>query len=135
MTAMGWYMALPAAGEQIIFDPIIDNDGELVVNTFIPSDATPLNCKSSASSGFSMGVDPLTGAGSPTPYFALTGALSVDGVQLNGVGVPALLSSGQAGDRNAEYYITQTTNGTATPLPINRHAIVTGARLNYLQRR
>ena len=65
----------------------------------------------------------------------LLGGCGYDGVQLNGVGIPALLSSGQAGDQNAEYFITQTGAGAAKPLPVNRHVIVTGARLNYLQRR
>jgi type IV pilus assembly protein PilY1 len=131
----GWYMLLPGTSEQVIFDPILSPDGELVVNTFIPSPSSPLNCKAGQSSGYSMGMAPDTGQGSPSPYFYLNTNLSADGVQLNGVGMPALLSSGQTADQNAEYFITQTTGGAAPPTKVNRHVIVTGARLNWLQRR
>ena len=143
-TQFGWYMALPATGEQIIFDPVLSPDGELVVNTFIPTTSSPLDCKATSSSGFSMGVLPDTGSGGlspsasstgPTAYFNVNSTIAADGVQLNGVGIPALLSSGQTADQNAEYFITQTGAGAATPLSVNRHVIVTGARLNYLQRR
>lgn len=131
----GWYMQLPAAGEQIIFDPILSPDGELVINTFIPASSTPLTCKAADTSGFSMGMLPDSGQGSPTPYFYLNTNISADGVQLNGVGIPALLSSGQTADQNAEYFITQTSGGAAPPTKVNRHVIVTGTRLNWLQRR
>jgi len=143
-TMFGWYMLLPASGEQIIFDPVLSPDGELVVNTFIPTTSSPLDCKATNSSGFSMGVLPDTGSGGqapapgsagPTAYFNVTSTIAADGVQLNGVGIPALLSSGQTADQNAEYFITQTGAGAATPMSVNRHVIVTGARLNYLQRR
>jgi hypothetical protein len=137
-------MQLPATGEQIIFDPVLSPDGELVVNTFIPTSSTPLDCKASTSSGFSMGVLPDTGSGGlapsasstgPTVYFNVSSTIAADGVQLNGVGIPALMSSGQTADQNAEYFITQTGSGAAPPMSVNRHVIVTGARLNYLQRR
>jgi type IV pilus assembly protein PilY1 len=143
-TQFGWYMQLPATGEQIIFDPVLSPDGELVVNTFIPTTSTPLDCKASTSSGFSMGVLPDTGSGGlapsagstgPTAYFNVSSTIAADGVQLNGVGIPALMSSGQTADQNAEYFITQTGSGAAPPMSVNRHVIVTGARLNYLQRR
>jgi type IV pilus assembly protein PilY1 len=143
-SSFGWYMQLPATGEQIIFDPVLSPDGELVVNTFIPTSSSPLDCKASLSSGFSMGMLPDSGAGSPTAYFNVssgtagtngTTGITADGVQLNGVGIPALLSSGQKSDQNAEYFITQTGSGAAAPIAVNRHVIVTGARLNYLQRR
>lgn len=134
-TSMGWYMQLPATGEQIIYDPILSPDGELVINTFIPASSTPLSCKAADNAGFSMGMMPDSGAGSPTPYFYLNSNLSADGVQLNGVGIPALLSSGQTADQNSEYFITQTTSGAAPPTKVNRHVIVTGTRLNWLQRR
>jgi type IV pilus assembly protein PilY1 len=143
-TQFGWYMLLPATSEQIIFDPVLSPDGELVVNTFIPTTSSPLDCKATASTGFSMGVLPDTGSGGlaptasstgPTAYFNVNSTIAADGVQLNGVGIPALLSSGQTADQNAEYFITQTGAGAATPMSVNRHVIVTGARLNYLQRR
>jgi type IV pilus assembly protein PilY1 len=135
-TTLGWYVQLPGTGEQVIFDPILSPDGEFVVNTFIPASSTPLDCKAAQSSGFSMGVDPLSGGGSLVGYFYVNSNVpAADGVQLNGVGIPALLSSGQTADGNAEYFITQTTGGSATPNKINRAVIVSGTRLNWLQRR
>ena len=82
-----------------------------------------------------MGIQPDTGAGSPTPFFAINGSLSADGIQLNGTGIPSFLSSGQAADNNSEYLITQTNGGPAPPAKVNRHVIVAGQRLNWIQRR
>jgi type IV pilus assembly protein PilY1 len=132
---LGWYVQLPVSGEQVIFDPVLSRDGELVVNTFVPPSNSILSCKAAQSTGFSMGLQPDSGGGSATPYFYLNADLSVDGVQLNGVGIPALLSSGQSGDQNAEYFITQTTGGPVPPTKVNRHVVVTGQRLNWIQRR
>ena len=72
---------------------------------------------------------------SPTPFFAINGSMSADGIQLNGTGIPSFLSSGQAADNNAEYLITQTNSGPAPPTKVNRHVIVAGQRLNWIQRR
>ncbi len=82
-----------------------------------------------------MGIQADTGAGSPTPFFAINGSLSADGIQLNGTGIPSFLSSGQASDNNSEYLITQTNSGPAPPAKVNRHVIVAGQRLNWIQRR
>jgi type IV pilus assembly protein PilY1 len=133
---MGWYVQLPGTNEQTIFDPVISPDGELVVNTFIPSVDTPLSCSSGLPTGFTMGMEPDTGAGSPTPFFFVNGNLNADGVQLNGTGIPSFVMSGQSSDGNAEYLLTQSTSGNAAkPTRVNRHAIVTGQRLNWIQRR
>ena len=74
----------------------------------------------------------------PTGYFRIStsnGVVGADGVQLNGTGIPMFLSSGQKGDNNSEYLITQTSGGAATPVGTNRHTIVTGKRVNWVQRR
>jgi type IV pilus assembly protein PilY1 len=133
----GWYIALPGASEQIIFDPVISPEGELVVNTLIPVTDSPLTCSPATATGFSMGLAPDTGGESPTPYFTVFGNANaqVDGVQLNGTGTPSFLSSGMKGDNNSDYLLTQTGNGAASPQKINRHAIVNGQRLNWIQRR
>jgi len=136
-TKLGWYIALPGTQEQIVFDPVISPDGELVVNTLIPVTDSPLVCTTATSSGYSMGLQPDSGGGSPVPYFtvATNGNVQVDGVQLSGTGTPAFLSSGQQADSNSEYMITQTGTGVAPPTKINRHVIVSGQRLNWTQRR
>jgi type IV pilus assembly protein PilY1 len=133
-SSMGWYIALPGTNEQIIFDPVLTPDGEFTVNTFIPGSVPPNSCQIPKTGGWSMGIDAQSGGGSPTSFFNV-GGNSVDGVQLNGVGLPAFLSSGEAADHNSEYMLTQTPNGPATPTKVNRNAIVTGQRVNWIERR
>jgi type IV pilus assembly protein PilY1 len=145
----GWYLALPgsngataataggsaAVGEQIIYDPQLTTDGELVVNTYIPSADSPLICNPAPPTGFTMAVEPDTGEQSSTAYFNV-GDQAVSGVQNDGVGVPLEVSSGSAVDHNSEYLITQAVSGqAATPTLINRHQIVVGQRLSWVQRR
>jgi type IV pilus assembly protein PilY1 len=132
-SSLGWYMPLPDPDEQVIYDPALSPDGEFVVNTFVPSPSSILSCTVQAASGWSMGLEPDTGAGSPTPFFAVNGTLMADGVQLNGTGTPSFISSGQAADNNAEYLITQTNSGPAPPAMLNRQTIVAGQRLNWIQ--
>jgi type IV pilus assembly protein PilY1 len=133
--SLGWYMPLPDSGEQVIYDPVLSQDGEFTVNTFVPSQSTLLSCTVPPASGWSMGIQGDTGAGSPTPFFAINGSLSADGIQLNGTGTPSFINSGQAADNNSEYLITQTNGGPAPPAKVNRHVIVAGQRLNWIQRR
>jgi type IV pilus assembly protein PilY1 len=134
-TMMGWYVQLPGTDEQVIFDPTYTPDGEFVVNTFIPSPSTVLSCSVTNATGFSMGLNPLTGGGSPSPFFNV-GGVGYDGIQLNGTGTPSFLSSGQAADSNAEYMLTQTSSGTpAPPQKVNRNAIITGQRINWVEKR
>jgi type IV pilus assembly protein PilY1 len=132
---LGWYMPLPDAGEQVIFDPVLSQDGEFTVNTYVPSAATLLSCSVPPANGWSMGIQADTGAGSPTAFFAINGSLSADGIQLNGTGTPSFINSGVAADNNSEYLITQTNGGPAPPAKVNRHVIVAGQRLNWIQRR
>jgi type IV pilus assembly protein PilY1 len=134
----GWYMNLPVTNglaEQAIFDPTISPDGTFVINTFVPPQTSPLLCKPAGSTGFTMALQPDDGNGTPPGYFHLADGTPADGIQLNGVGIPSFVSSGQATDNNAEYVITQTPNGVANPTPLNRMAIINGQRLNWAQRR
>jgi type IV pilus assembly protein PilY1 len=142
----GWYEALPGAQEQIIFNPVISPDGELVINTFIPSTDSPLSCQAAGiSTGFTLAVMPGSGTADPggvgsvaQSYFkvnASSGTVGADGVQLNGTGIPWFLSSGKPADNNSQYLLTQTGQGAATPILTYRHTIVSGKRLNWIQRR
>lgn len=144
LNQMGWFLQLPGSGgtdptldEQVIFDPIIAADGEFIVNTFIPANTSPLLCQIPNPTGFTMALDPGTGAGSPLPFFVVVnGQINADGIQLNGTGVPLLVQSGQSADANAQYLVTQTSNGqAATPTQTNQHVVVTGERLNWIERR
>jgi type IV pilus assembly protein PilY1 len=149
-TQFGWSMALPGTNEQIIFNPVLSPDGELVINTYIPVQDTPLSCTAAtAGTGFSMAVQPDTGNGLSNDIAGKTGAAGgyfsvntnngtstpVDGIQLNGTGIPWFLSSGQKSDNNAQYLITQTASGAAPPTQTNRHSVVAGKRVNWIQRR
>jgi type IV pilus assembly protein PilY1 len=145
-TQYGWYIQLPGTLEQILSNPVLSPDGELVVNTFIPAQNSPSSCKTAdPSTGFSMAVMPGTGSADPggmgvtvQSYFTVGtghGNTSADAIQLNGTGVPGFLFSGQKADHNAEYLVTQTSKGAAAPLAVNRHTIVGGKRLNWVQRR
>jgi type IV pilus assembly protein PilY1 len=132
----GWYLELPGKNEQIIFDPIISPDGELVVSTFIPNQEDNLSCASSLPTGWTIGFQPDTGAGSPIPFFFVNNSVNADAIQLNGTGIPSFVMSGQAADMNAEYLLTQTSSGDAAKAArVNRHAIVVGQRLNWIERR
>lgn len=138
----GWYMNLTSTGsgsntqyEQVIFDPTLSSDGLFVANTFIPAQNSPLNCTPGQTTGFSMALEPDSGAGAPTGgYFLIGGSTAADGIQLNGIGTPSFISTGGV-DNNTEYMLTQSANGLATPTPLQRHSVVAGQRLNWIQRR
>jgi type IV pilus assembly protein PilY1 len=141
---MGWFLQLPGSGgtdptldEQVIFDPIVSADGEFIVNTFIPANTSPLLCKLPLPTGFTMALNPGTGGGSPLPFFFVANAdVQADGIQLNGTGVPLMVQSGQSADSNAQYLLTQTSSGQAAdPVKTNRHTVLTGERLNWVERR
>jgi type IV pilus assembly protein PilY1 len=140
--SMGWYIQLPTTNEQVIFDPTLTTDGKLVVNTFIPSVDSPLSCNAAGNStGFTFALWPDTGAGggsSSGGFFNVignSGAQTADAVQLNGVGIPQTISSGQKADSNSAYLLTQTSGGGATTQKVNRSVLATGARLNWIERR
>ena len=138
----GWFMNLSTSTvnsqstyEQVIFDPVVNADGLFIVNTFIPASNSPLNCTPNTSSGWTMALEPDSGAGAPTGgYFVSSGGAAVDGVQLNGVGTPSFISTGSV-DNNTEFMLTQNGNGLATPTAVQRHSVVAGQRLSWLQRR
>jgi type IV pilus assembly protein PilY1 len=138
----GWYMNLTttttnsvSAYEQVIFDPVVNADGLFIVNTYIPAPNSPLQCTPGTPTGWTMALEPDSGSGAPTGgYFVSSGGAAVDGVQLNGVGTPSFISTGSA-DNNTEFMLTQNGSGLATPTAVQRHSVVAGQRLNWLQRR
>jgi type IV pilus assembly protein PilY1 len=135
----GWYVNLTSSNslyEQAIFDTSLSPDGVFIVNTYIPASNSPLNCSPQTPTGFSMGLEP--DSGNPTPtggYFFLPGGLQVDGLQLNGIGMPSFIHDGVSSDTNAEYMLTQSGNGLATPTKVATNGVVAGQRLNWIQRR
>jgi type IV pilus assembly protein PilY1 len=138
----GWYMNLSTSTsngtsvyEQVIFDPTVNADGLFIVNTYIPASISPLNCTPGTFTGWTYALEPDSGQGAPTGgYFLSTSGAAVDGIQLNGVGTPSFISTGSA-DNNTEFMLTQNGSGLATPTAVQRHSVVAGARLNWVQRR
>lgn len=136
-TQYGWYIQLPGAMEQIRFHPVISPDGELVVNTFIPARDSPLS-PATHNTGFSIAVAPGTGSADPggtgsiaESYFTvktINGGAPADALQLNGIGAPWAAP-------DSDYLITQTSSGATSRTPVNRHTIVAGKRLKWVQRR
>ena len=61
----GWRLALPAANEQVVYNPSLQN-GAFVVNSTIPASNSPLNCQVNIDTGWTIAVDPGSGGLDPT---------------------------------------------------------------------
>lgn len=144
----GWYITLPGASEQVVFNPLVYL-GALILNTTIPANNSLLNCKTLTDTGNTIGISMGTGGAIPSffPYFTDTSAV---GGQTNGTGSPFIvLAGGQA------QVLTQaigaaggTSGGTAGPFQsqaltgggyldsttIKTHG-PTGKRLTWVERR
>jgi type IV pilus assembly protein PilY1 len=136
----GWYITLPNALEQVIFNPVIYQD-LLLVNTTVPANNLPLSCKNNGDTGDTVAVSLATG-GAIAGLFPLYGDTSAVGSRTNNSGSPFIvMAGGQA------YMLTQTVgdgvvNGpiacpAGSPLcsaRIKPHGPV-GKRLTWIQRR
>jgi type IV pilus assembly protein PilY1 len=133
-TAMGWYTVLPSTNEQIIFNPLADpNTGALVFNTYIPAANSVLSCSQAGPTGFSIGMDPGTGAALPLKLFTVGGA-SYDGVQTNAAGTASVINTGEAGG-GKNYLVTHNGNGTITFTQVNNYNVTSGQRVYWIQKR
>lgn len=63
----GWYLALPNTSEQVIFNPLL-YQGTLYVNTTIPPDNNPTDCKTSAETGDTIAISATTGGVVPSLF-------------------------------------------------------------------
>jgi type IV pilus assembly protein PilY1 len=100
----GWYITLPGASEQVVFNPLVYLNA-LIVNTTIPANNSLLSCKTLTDTGNTIGISVSTGGTIPGffPYFNDTSAV---GGQTNGSGSPFIvLAGGQA------QILTQTIGG------------------------
>ena len=133
-TAMGWFTVLPSTNEQIIFNPLADpNTGALVFNTYIPAVNNVLSCSQATATGFSIGMDPGTGAGLPLRLFNV-GGTSYDGVQTNAAGTASVINAGEAGG-GKNYLVTHNGNGTITFTQLNNYNVTNGQRVYWIQKR
>lgn len=140
----GWKLALPDTGEQVVFNPVIE-DGLFQVNTTIPGVNQVLTCNTQPASGYTMAIAPDTGSSAPNPYFGdatnnyvTTNGLVISGIGLSGTGSPSYVSKGKK-----KYLITQTSNpngvtngvGTGVVIAVNPGATGVGQRLTWAKLR
>lgn len=140
----GWKLALPDTGEQVIFNPVIE-DGLFQVNTTIPGVNQVLTCNTQPAAGYTMAIAPDTGSSAPNPYFGdatnnyvTTNGLVISGIGLSGTGSPSYVSVGKK-----KYLISQTSNpsgsgngvGTGVVIAVNPGATGIGQRLTWAKLR
>ena len=141
----GWYITLPGASEQVVFNPLIYL-GALILNTTMPANNSLLSCKTLTDTGNTIGISIGTGGSIPSffPYFTDTSAV---GGQTNGTGSPFIvLAGGQAqvltqaigpaGGSTAGPFQSQalTGGGYLDSATIKTHG-PTGKRLTWIERR
>ncbi|WP_213952712.1 MULTISPECIES: pilus assembly protein [unclassified Variovorax] len=135
-TKFGWSVQLPGANEQIIYNPIV-SDGLFLVNTTLPAVNQALSCDQQPASGFTMAIDPATGAPPASSFFgdatnnfvSATGQI-VAGIGLSGVGSPSIVSAG-----TKKYLATQTVSGQGSVTQVNPGSASGGGRLTWIKMR
>ncbi|MFI4889780.1 MAG: pilus assembly protein [Steroidobacterales bacterium] len=147
-TSFGWYLNLPGTNEQIIYSPVLQL-GNFIVNSTIPAVITPYSCTSSNATGFTYAINPGTGGGGNSSFFAdangnfnnytnpTTGQTSVvSGVQLNGTGSVSVLTLGGAlSPVTGTYLVTQTSSGIGAAPKINPPSNAQATRLTWKELR
>jgi type IV pilus assembly protein PilY1 len=88
----GWYITLPGASEQVVFNPLVYLNA-LFVNTIIPVNNSLLTCKTLTDTGNTIGISVSTGGVIPGfyPTYADTAAV---GNQTNASGSPFIVQAG-----------------------------------------
>ena len=149
----GWQMSLPNSGEQIIYNPVIQNGG-LFVNTTIPAVNQVLSCSTQPASGFTMAIAPDTGGAPVSSYFstaALNAGISapagavIAGLGLSGTGTPTIVTStgksgssgstGSTGSISQQTMVQQNTSGTGSATVIDQAGSSNGKRVTWVKLR
>lgn len=127
----GWKIELPSTNEQVIYNPTISS-GMFVVNTTIPEVTQVLSCTAQSSGGFTMAIMPDTGAAPARSYFKGVTVNSgiVAGLGLSGVGTTSNLSSGKQ-----DFIVTNTNDGRAKIVNVDKTLNINTKRLTWIQRR
>jgi type IV pilus assembly protein PilY1 len=139
----GWYLQLPGAQEQVIFNPLL-YQGTLFINTIIPPDSSPLNCNPQVETGYTYAVSGTTGGVVPHLFPDYSDA-NAAGQNTDPSGSPFVVLAG-----GGAYVLTQSTaavnnetvgSGPFTCPPgmvceahITYHG-VTGQRLTWIEKR
>ena len=139
----GWYLDLPGylgvtgigssnQTEQVVFNPI-ESFGAFVVNTVIPPNNSPFTCSVKSAEGWTMALNPATGAALPVSYFSNISSESiVSGVTTNATGSPSVVSANVNGKVD-HYLINQTSNGQGVVQQINPEYSSNGGQLTWAQ--
>lgn len=100
----GWIYTMPApsagatAGEQVVYNPIVEN-GVFIANTYVAASAQA--CTVTQPTGWTMALNPATGGSLPSSFFVnpgitnngVTTAVNESQVQLNATGSPFVVNS------------------------------------------
>ncbi|MFC7207461.1 pilus assembly protein [Comamonas endophytica] len=127
----GWKMELPAANEQVIYNPTISG-GMLVVNTTIPEVTQVLSCTAQSSAGFTMALLPDTGAAPARSYFK---GITADGGIVAGLGLGGVGTTSNLSSSKQDFIVTNTNDGKAKIVNVDKTLSITPKRLTWIQRR
>ena len=151
-TQFGWQLPLPNTGEQIIYNPVMQNGG-LFVNTTIPNANQVITCSTQGASGFTMALDPTTGGAPVSSFFATASSAAgisppsgsvIAGLGLNGTGTPTFVTSSTTnqgsnpsttGSVTKQYMIQQKTNGAGVAVEVNSAGVSIGKRMTWAKLR
>jgi type IV pilus assembly protein PilY1 len=135
-TQFGWMLALPGAGEQVIYNPVLAY-GMLVVNTTIPEIARPLSCEVVPPWGYTMAVTMADGGAPGASFFADANNefVSYDGEFVAGIGLGAVGSPYIVTTLNRPYLVQQTVKGAGTIDRINPTLGGSSGRLTWVELR
>jgi len=142
-TQFGWTVTLPGTNEQLIFNPVVDeNNNALIFNTTIPFQSSPNSCAAQIDKGYTLALQQDTG-GALSTYFPNYNDTSAAGSQTNGSGTPFLVSAA-----GSYFLLTQSLgNGAPDKAPITcppgslycsadvGKPSANGKRLTWIQRR
>ncbi|CAG9181202.1 PilC/PilY family type IV pilus protein [Cupriavidus pinatubonensis] len=133
---MGWVLALPEAGEQVVYNPILSH-GMVMVNTIIPADQQLLSCDNRLPRGFTMALSLGSGGALAKSFFGPQGLVvpnagdsAISGVGLNATGASTVVNTEKGGN----FLVAQTVDGKGATIKINPPP-PSVRRLNWIQLR
>jgi type IV pilus assembly protein PilY1 len=139
----GTVSTAPVVYEQVIYNPVLVGDA-LLVNTTIPPATSYTTCFSATAGGYSMAINPSTGAAFPKTVFGnkTSTAYNYSGIGLSATGTSLVVSTtsnssttmGNSCIGNC-FMVTQTVSGTPTVTGINLPSNIQGTRLTWIQKR
>lgn len=127
----------PVVYEQVIYSPVLVGDA-LLVNTTIPPAASYTTCFAATAGGYTMAINPSTGAAFPKTVFGnkTTTAFNYSAVALSGTGTPLVVSTRVNCTVNCnDFLVTQTVSGAPTATAVSLPTNIQGTRLTWIQKR